>query len=115
ALGEEHRSPERLQQLARQHRADLLSLRRQRLSLSAEQARLRREVVPNPILARDHQRDLPGQDFYGGTLGLTVPLWHRNQGPLQQVQAAEIGRQAEERLLTNRIDAEVGLALRRLR
>lgn len=104
----------RLLSQADAHRADLLALRTQRRALSAERTRLRREAVPSPILAFDHQRDLPGQDFYGGTVGLTLPLWNRNQGPLSQVAAAELARQAEEDLLLTRIKGEVTLAHKRL-
>jgi len=96
-------------------RSDLRAVRSQRNQLAAEARRLRREVVPNPILAFDYQQDLAGQVFFGGTIGLALPLWNRNQGPLFQVRAAERNRQAEEALLLTRIRAEVAGALATLR
>ncbi|MCS6915290.1 MAG: TolC family protein [Myxococcales bacterium] len=109
-----YRSVSALLDLALKQRADLLAIRRQRAALEADRQRLIREALPNPILAFDHQRDLPGQDFYGGTVGLQIPLWNRNQGPLALVQAAETARRNEERLLRLRLEAEVSLALNRL-
>jgi cobalt-zinc-cadmium efflux system outer membrane protein len=100
--------------LAETERADLQAIRRQEVALKSEEARLRREAVPSLILAFDYQRDLPGQTFLGGTVGLTLPMWNRNQGPLAQVHATEQQRQAEERLLRTRIRGEVALASRKL-
>ena len=100
--------------LAETERADLLAIRRQEAALKSEEARLRREAVPSLLLAFDYQRDLPGQTFLGGTVGLTLPMWNRNQGPLAQVHATEHQRQAEERLLRTRIRGEVALASRKL-
>jgi cobalt-zinc-cadmium efflux system outer membrane protein len=113
-LAAEHEALPQLLDLALQHRADLVALRRQRQALAAERGRLRREAVPSPVLAFDHQRDLPGQDFWGGTLGLQLPLWNRNQGPLAQVRAQEQARQTEEQLLVARVRNEVTLAYRAL-
>jgi cobalt-zinc-cadmium efflux system outer membrane protein len=101
---------EELIALANANRADLRALDKQKAALAEESGRLRREAFPNLLLAFDYQRDLPGQVFVGGTVGLSLPVWNRNQGPLAQVAAQERKRQAEERLLRNRIVGEVAQA-----
>jgi cobalt-zinc-cadmium efflux system outer membrane protein len=92
-------------------RADLRAIYKQKDALRAENRRLLREIVPNPVLSFDWQKDLDGQVFIGGTVGLSLPVWSRNQGGLSQVRAAEQNRVAEQRLLLNRIAAEVGQAV----
>ncbi len=95
-------------------RTDLSSLYKGKAQLRAETGRLKREVVPNPVLSFDWQRDLIGQEFIGGTIGLGLPLWNRNQGGLAQVRAAEKNRLAEQQLLQTRIAAEVAQTFRSL-
>ena len=92
-------------------RGDLRAIYKQKEVLSAENRRLLREIVPNPVLSFDWQKDLDGQVFIGGTVGLSLPLWNRSQGGLAQVRAAEKNRVAEQQLLLNRIAAEVGQAV----
>jgi len=92
-------------------RGDLRAIYKQKEVLSAENRRLLREIVPNPVLSFDWQKDLDGQVFIGGTVGLSLPLWNRSQGGLAQVRAAEKNRMAEQQLLLNRIAAEVGQAV----
>ena len=89
-------------------------MERQRGALRSERTRLIRETVPSPVLSIDLQRDLPGQEFYGGAVGLTLPLWNRNQGPLAQVAASEVAQKNEERLLRVRVRNEVALAHRKM-
>ncbi|HRI50178.1 MAG TPA: TolC family protein [Pseudomonadota bacterium] len=96
-------------------RSDLRAVHGQKAQLQAEQRRLRREITPNPFIAFDYQQDLPGQIFLGGTVGLTLPVFNRNQGPLAQLEAAKRVRQAEENLVVTRIRTEVAQALRILR
>ena len=103
-----------LYSLAEQFRSDLLVIRRQEVSLDREESRLHREAIPSLLVAFDYQRDLPGQTFWGGTVGLSLPIWNRNQGPIAQVHALEQQRQAEERLLRTRIRGEVTMAHRKL-
>ena len=92
-------------------RADLRAIYKQKDALRAENRRLLREIVPNPVLSFDYQKDLDGQIFIGGTVGLTLPVWTRNQGGLSQVRAAESNRMVEQRLLLTRIATEVGQAV----
>jgi cobalt-zinc-cadmium efflux system outer membrane protein len=113
-LRHEHQGVEVLAQLAEAQRTDLQALVRQRDALGAERRRLIRETIPSLVLSFDLQRDLPGQEFYGGAVGLALPLWNRNQGPLAQVAAGERVRQNEERLLRVRIRNEVALAHRKM-
>lgn len=104
----------RLIAIAESGRADYQGLLRQRDVHQKERSRLIREAVPSPVLALDVQRDLPGQEFYGGTLGMYLPVWNRNQGPLAQIRAAETARQREQPLLQARIHSEVAVAQRKL-
>lgn len=113
-LSREHQAVEALVSLAELQRTDLQAVERQRGALRSERTRLIRETVPSPVLSIDLQRDLPGQEFYGGAVGLTLPLWNRNQGPLAQVAASEVAQKNEERLLRVRIRNEVALAHRKL-
>jgi cobalt-zinc-cadmium efflux system outer membrane protein len=103
-----------LLQRAFDRRTDLNALYIQKRQLQAEASRLRRDVVPNPVLSFDWQRDLVGQEFIGGTVGLPIPLWNHNQGGLAQVSAAEKNRLAEQQLLRTRIAAEVAQTFRSL-
>lgn len=96
---------------AHRSRADLRALYKQGDALQAEDRRLIREAIPNLLLSFDWQKDLDGQEFIGGTVGLNLPLWNRNQGGRAQVVAAERNRQAEMKLLLTRIAAEVGQTL----
>jgi cobalt-zinc-cadmium efflux system outer membrane protein len=96
---------------AYQARADLRALYKQKGALRAEDRRLIREIVPNPLLSFDWQKDLDGQEFVGGTVGLALPLWNRNQGGRALLAAAERNRQLEQQLLITRIAAEVGQTL----
>lgn len=50
----------------------------------------------------------------GGTVGLTLPVWSRNQGALAQLFAQQAQRQSEERLLRNRMMGEVAQAQTRV-
>ena len=103
-----------LYSLAEQVRSDLLVIRRQHVALDREESRLHRDAIPSLLVAFDYQRDLPEQTFWGGTVGLSLPIWNRNQGSIAQVRASEQQRQAEERLLRTRIRGEVTLAHRKL-
>lgn len=106
--------PDHLRALSEQNRPELQTLQRRKLELTAERTRLSREASPLVVASVDLQRDLPGQMFFGGTLGLTLPIWNRNQGPLALVSAEERALQAEQRLLALRIDNEVTLSRRKL-
>lgn len=96
-------------------RSDLRAIHGQKTQLLSEQSRLRREITPNPFISFDYQQDLPGQIFLGGTVGLSLPFFNRNQGQLAQVAAAERVRQAEENLAVTKIRTEVAQSLRTLR
>ena len=105
---------EPLYMLAETSRSDYRALLRQREVQAAERTRLRREAVPNLVLSFDVQRDLPGQEFFGGSIGMSLPLWNRNQGPLAILAAAERALELEMRLLKTRIRNEVAVAQRKL-
>ncbi|HRI53059.1 MAG TPA: TolC family protein [Pseudomonadota bacterium] len=111
---QEHQGIEALARLAEEQRTDLQAMVRQHEVFGSERRRLIRETIPSLVLSFDLQRDLPGQEFYGGSVGIGLPLWNRNQGPLAQVAAGERARQNEERLLRVRIRNEVALAHRKM-
>ena len=50
---------------AYQARADLRAIYKQKEALRAEDRRLLREIVPNPLVSFDWQKDLDGQEFIG--------------------------------------------------
>lgn len=96
-------------------RRDLRAVRSQETQLDMEERRLKREITPNPIVAFDYQQDLAGQIFVGGTIGLTLPIFQRNQGPLAQVHAQKRVRLQEENVIATRVRVEVTQALHTLR
>jgi outer membrane protein, heavy metal efflux system len=90
---------------AESHRADLRALTGTGAQLDAELSLLTREAVPNPTLAIEIERDLPGELFLGAGVVLPLPAWRRNQGE-RAIARAERQRVQEERLVASR---EVGL------
>lgn len=105
---------ELLRALSIQHRPEISTLKKKQQVLKAERIKLTREAAPLMMTAIDVQRDLPGQIFYGGTLGLTLPIWNRNQGPLASLAAEEHTLHSEQKLLLVRIENEVMLARSKL-
>lgn len=101
---ENHRSIEELLAEAVTHRAELKALEQNRSTMDAELVRLRREAIPSPLLFVDLQRDLPGQMYVGGGMGIALPLFRRNQGERAVVRAEQ-----------ERIDVERDLVLRDVR
>jgi outer membrane protein, heavy metal efflux system len=87
--------------LARARRADLAALEKTHSQLDAALVRLRREVVPSPTLFFDAQQQQPGQTYFGGGIGIPIPLWQRNQGALA-ITRAEMARNEEEKGLLER-------------
>jgi outer membrane protein, heavy metal efflux system len=86
---------------AEAHRAELRELAASGTELDAELILLRREVIPNPTLILELERDLPGQVFVGAGVAFPLPAWRRNQGERALVAAAK-ERVANERVLVER-------------
>lgn len=86
---------------AQAQRAELAALASGVDEIDADIVRLRREAIPSPTLFVEVQRDLPGQIFVGGGLGVPLPVWRRNQGELALARA-DRSRVQEERTLVER-------------
>ena len=86
---------------AQAQRAELAALASGVDEIDADIVRLRREAIPSPTLFVEVQRDLPGQIFVGGGLGVPLPVWRRNQGELALARA-DRSRVEEERTLVER-------------
>jgi outer membrane protein, heavy metal efflux system len=101
--------------LALDRRADLAALLASAAEIDAQIVRLRREALPTPALFLDVERDLPGQIFIGGGLGLALPVWRRNQGELAIARADRARADDERDLVTRQIALEVDRAYREVR
>ena len=97
---------------ATRSRAELRILSASQLALDAAVVRLRREVLPNPTVFLDVQRDLPGQLYVGGGVALSLPTWRRNQGDLALVRAEQSRLQEEEAITVREVAADVERAYR---
>src|SRR5262245_33588495 len=86
---------------AQAQRAELAALASGVDEIDADIVRLRREAIPSPTLFVEVQRDLPGQIFLGGGLGVPLPIFRRNQGELALARA-DRSRVQEERTLVER-------------
>lgn len=101
--------------LALERRADLAALLASAAEIDAQIVRLRREALPSPALFFEVERDLPGQVFLGGGLGVALPVWRRNQGALASARADRARTDDERALLARQITLEVDRALRDVR
>jgi cobalt-zinc-cadmium efflux system outer membrane protein len=101
--------------LALERRADLAALLASSAEIDAQIVRLRREALPSPALFFEIERDLPGQTFVGGGLGVALPVWRRNQGALASARADRSRTDDDRALLARQIALEVDRALRDVR
>lgn len=101
------RSLEDLIAEARQQRQDLNALVASGGALDAQIVRLRREVVPNPVLMAEVAQQQPGQTYAGGGLGIALPIFARNQGAIAIARAEQKRVEAEVDLVRRGIDLEV--------
>jgi len=101
--------------LALDRRADLAVLVASAAAIDAQIVRLRREALPMPALFLDVERDLPGQVFVGGGLGVALPVWRRNQGELAVARADRARADDEHELVARQIALEVDRAYREVR
>ena len=84
------------------------ALRASRLDVDAEQ----RAAWPVPVLRTTYQREEGNNVFLLG-IGLPLPIFQRNQGPIAIAQARTQRLEAEREALAIRVDAEVRVARRR--
>lgn len=96
-------------------RHDLQALIATGSAFDAQLVRLRREVVPNPVLAFDAAQQQPGQTYLGGGLGLTLPIFARNQGPIAIARAESARAAVEVELQSRQIALEIGTLFEVLR
>jgi cobalt-zinc-cadmium efflux system outer membrane protein len=118
SLPPETESEARLLEAARRRREDLRALAAERSQLDATLTRLRREIVPSPTLFADFAQQRPGQTYVGGGVGIPLPLFRRNQGPIATADAERARLDTDIRIAQNEMDAEVvrmrrGLSQRR--
>ena len=92
---------------AQAQRAELAALASGVDEIDADIVRLRREAIPSPTLFVEVQRDLPGQIFVGGGLGVPLPVWRRNQGELALARADRLRVQEERTLVERDVALEV--------
>jgi cobalt-zinc-cadmium efflux system outer membrane protein len=70
-------------------------------------ARLNRENIPNPTLFGDVSQQAPGQTYVGGGVGLPLPFFRRNQGPIAVTSAERARVEDELRIAESEIDTEI--------
>jgi cobalt-zinc-cadmium efflux system outer membrane protein len=97
---------------ARHQRAELQALEVRHSALDAELDRLRREIVPNPILFFDWAKQQPGQNYVGAGIGFALPFWSRRQGERALVRAERELVDEEHQLVEGEIAHEVERAYR---
>lgn len=95
---------------AMEHRAELGELAKTKNRLDAQLSQLSREALPNPTIAGDIQRDLPGQLYTGASLGFPLPVFRRNQGEKAVVRATLGQLTVEQELAARTVAYEVTLA-----
>jgi cobalt-zinc-cadmium efflux system outer membrane protein len=103
---------------ARRQREDLRALAATSASLDATLVRLGRENVPTPTFFGDVSQQAPGQTYVGGGVGVPIPVFRRNQGPIAVATAERTRVDDERRIAVDEIDAEIvrmhrGLSQRR--
>jgi len=103
--------PQLLEQ-ARKMRAELEAFERSKEELDAQLVSLSRQVVPNPSLSFNAQRDLPGQTFWGLGFSIGIPTFRKNQGAREVVRAAKETVDVEREITVRSIELEVANAHR---
>jgi cobalt-zinc-cadmium efflux system outer membrane protein len=93
------------------NRADLLAKRRELQRAEAEIALRKREIFPNPTFGVLFDREFTRERFVGGTLSIPLPLFNRNQGELESLEARRIQARAEIAALEKEIRKEVDQAI----
>jgi cobalt-zinc-cadmium efflux system outer membrane protein len=115
-------TPEDALTLAEQHRPDLISLRRQLVKAETdvvvEQKNIYPEVTPMIGYTRQFQREaigFPDVNAWGIGVGLTVPLFDRNQGNIAKAQSVRTQTQLHLRAQLLELQAEVEQAVQAYR
>ncbi|MFY0523432.1 TolC family protein [Archangium gephyra] len=99
---------------ARSNRADLLVAREELRAAEAAQRLAGREVIPTPRLGASYNREEDAH-IVQGTLGLSLPLFNRNQAERGATRARVTQAQLALEALERRVTQEVQLAAARYR
>jgi len=97
------------------HRADLRAFR---TTVEATRARIevaRREVVPDLALEAFYGREDGTDRLLGGEIGIRIPLFNRNRGPIAEARAAERRAVADTEAMVLQVRQEVVAARARYR
>jgi len=92
---------------ALRHRADLEAFR---TTVEATRARIdlaRRDVVPNLAVEAFYGREEGTDRLLGGEIGIRIPLFNRNRGPIAEARAAERRAVADTEAARLRVRREV--------
>jgi len=95
---------------ALRHRMDLQALR---TSIEANRARIevaRRQVVPDLAFEAFYGREEGTDRLIGGGIGIRIPLFDRNRGPIAEARSAERQAVAETQAATLQVRREVATA-----
>ncbi len=92
---------------ALRHRADLEALRSTIETARARIRLARREVVPDLALEAFYEREEGTDRLLGGGIGVRIPLFNRNRGPIAEARAAERRAVADSEAAALRIRREV--------
>jgi cobalt-zinc-cadmium efflux system outer membrane protein len=97
----------RLIEAAHKRRQDLRALDAAKNQLEATKVRLKRENVPNATVFGDFAQQRPSQTYAGGGVGLPIPLFRHNQGPIATANAERERLDSEIKITLSEIDSEV--------
>jgi cobalt-zinc-cadmium efflux system outer membrane protein len=103
--------PKEILDRALANRTDLLAKRHELERAEAEISLRKREVFPNPTLGVLFDREFTGERFVGGRLSIPLPIFNRNQGEQESLEARRIQARAEIVALEKEIRKEVDQAL----
>lgn len=108
-------SLEELLEAAVKNRGDLGSIRRQELAAEAAIRLALAQRRPNLIVGGFLQREETTDDIFGATVGVSLPLFNRNQGRIAESRAVRERLRHERDALRLAVEQEVVTALNNLR
>jgi cobalt-zinc-cadmium efflux system outer membrane protein len=103
---------DRLLQLARDSRPDLLAATAEQQRIAAEMALTRRLVWPNPTLQAFYRKEEGGDTIAGGALSFPLPVFDRKQAELTQLAGRASQARRAQQSVQLRVEQEVREAWR---